>query len=42
MAVHSQSMVIPDCPDEWKGLWIGYSFAMVEPASLLSIGCDQL
>lgn len=29
MAVHSQSMVVPQCPAGWKGLWIGYSFAMV-------------
>jgi len=28
MAVHSQSMNVPDCPTNWKGLWIGYSFAM--------------
>lgn len=28
MAVHSQSMSVPDCPVGWKGLWIGYSFAM--------------
>lgn len=28
MAVHSQSMVVPDCPRGWRGLWIGYSFAM--------------
>jgi len=29
MAVHSQSMTVPDCPSGWKGLWRGYSFAMV-------------
>ena len=29
MAVHSQSMVVPDCPRGWSGMWIGYSFAMV-------------
>jgi C-terminal tandem repeated domain in type 4 procollagen len=29
MAVHSQSMVVPECPVGWKDMWIGYSFAMV-------------
>jgi integrin beta 8 len=29
IAVHSQSMNIPDCPNGWDGLWIGYSFFMV-------------
>lgn len=29
IAVHSQSLQIPDCPNGWSGLWIGYSFAMV-------------
>lgn len=28
LAVHSQEMSIPECPIGWKGLWIGYSFAM--------------
>ena len=30
MAVHSQDMNIPECPNGWNGLWIGYSFAMVK------------
>lgn len=29
MALHSQSMIEPDCPEEWKPLWRGYSFLMV-------------
>ncbi len=29
IAVHSQSMNIPECPNGWDGLWIGYSFFMV-------------
>lgn len=29
MAVHSQTLEIPDCPIGWSGLWIGYSFVMV-------------
>lgn len=29
MAVHSQTLVIPECPIGWQGLWIGYSFVMV-------------
>jgi hypothetical protein len=29
IAVHSQSISIPDCPAGWTGLWIGYSFVMV-------------
>lgn len=29
IAVHSQSLSMPDCPTGWTGLWIGYSFIMV-------------
>lgn len=29
LAVHSQSLNIPECPNGWTGLWIGYSFLMV-------------
>jgi len=29
IAVHSQSMAIPECPNGWSELWIGYSFIMV-------------
>jgi len=29
LAVHSQTLSIPDCPNGWNGLWIGYSFVMV-------------
>ena len=29
IAVHSQSLDIPECPPSWTSLWIGYSFAMV-------------
>lgn len=28
IAVHSQDMNIPDCPQDWEPLWLGYSFAM--------------
>ena len=28
IAVHSQSIQIPNCPAGWSSLWIGYSFAM--------------
>ncbi|MCL4140345.1 UNVERIFIED_CONTAM: hypothetical protein GTU68_017613, partial [Idotea baltica] len=28
IAVHSQSLVIPECPQGWGSLWIGYSFVM--------------
>jgi len=28
IAVHSQSINVPDCPAGWDGLWIGYSFVM--------------
>ena len=30
IAVHSQDMNIPDCPQDWEPLWLGYSFAMVK------------
>ena len=39
MAVHSQSMMVPECPIGWKGLWIGYSFAMASILSLLTTRC---
>lgn len=29
MAVHSQSMSIPQCPGGWREIWVGYSFLMV-------------
>lgn len=29
IAVHSQSLSIPECPYGWSGLWLGYSFLMV-------------
>ena len=29
IAVHSQTMHVPECPRDWSVLWIGYSFAMV-------------
>ena len=33
IALHSQTTDVPDCPKDWKGLWIGYSFAMVRSSS---------
>lgn len=29
IAVHSQTIDIPSCPNGWSSLWIGYSFVMV-------------
>jgi collagen type IV alpha len=29
IAVHSQSLQIPECPSGWESLWIGYTFVMV-------------
>lgn len=29
IAVHSQTIQIPQCPEGWSSLWIGYSFVMV-------------
>ena len=29
IAVHSQTLHIPECPIGWTDLWAGYSFAMV-------------
>jgi len=29
IAVHSQTIMIPPCPQGWDSLWIGYSFVMV-------------
>lgn len=29
IAVHSQTISVPPCPQNWTSLWIGYSFAMV-------------
>ncbi len=28
IAVHSQSLNVPSCPQGWRGMWIGYSFMM--------------
>lgn len=28
IAVHSQDITIPQCPNGWRSLWIGYSFLM--------------
>lgn len=33
MAVHSQTIQIPQCPAGWSSLWIGYSFVMVSVRS---------
>lgn len=35
IAVHSQSLALPDCPQGWSSLWIGYSFIMVSLCFLL-------
>ena len=29
IAIHSQSLSIPECPSGWSGVWIGFSFVMV-------------
>jgi len=29
IAVHSQTLDVPNCPNGWNSLWIGYSFVMV-------------
>ncbi|KAJ4919730.1 hypothetical protein JOQ06_024426, partial [Pogonophryne albipinna] len=28
IAVHSQTILIPECPRDWESLWTGYSFVM--------------
>uniref|UniRef100_A0A8D2KZS7 Collagen IV NC1 domain-containing protein n=2 Tax=Varanus komodoensis TaxID=61221 RepID=A0A8D2KZS7_VARKO len=28
VAIHSQDITIPQCPEGWRSLWIGYSFLM--------------
>ncbi|XP_044274570.1 collagen alpha-2(IV) chain-like [Varanus komodoensis] len=28
IAIHSQDVTIPHCPEGWRSLWIGYSFVM--------------
>lgn len=37
MAVHSQTIQIPSCPDGWISLWIGYSFVMVSVLGFLML-----
>lgn len=37
IAVHSQTLSVPDCPNGWDGLWIGYSFLMVKLISNIYI-----
>ena len=34
LALHSQSMDVPKCPQNWQELWIGYSFIMVSDHTL--------
>jgi len=29
IAIHSQTIQVPLCPQNWEMLWIGYSFMMV-------------
>lgn len=29
IAIHSQAMAPPNCPNDWSELWIGYSYLMV-------------
>lgn len=40
IAVHSQEEVIPDCPEHWDSLWIGYSFVMHTGAGAEGSGQD--
>lgn len=37
IAVHSQTIEVPDCPNGWEGLWIGYSFLMVSIGTLITL-----
>jgi len=37
IAVHSQTIDVPPCPRGWRGVWIGYSFAMVRTIISLSL-----
>ena len=52
LALHSQSMDVPKCPQNWQELWIGYSFIMVSEGtlnqnttlhqmSIFSLGCSS-
>lgn len=36
MAIHSQTMDVPECPADWESIWIGYSFLMVPSLLLVS------
>jgi len=40
IAVHSQAETIPDCPQGWTSLWIGYSFVMHTGAGAEGSGQD--
>lgn len=35
IAVHSQTLDVPNCPGGWSELWIGYSFIMVSLSTFL-------
>lgn len=37
IAVHSQSLTLPECPYGWSSLWIGYSFVMVRCRLLCAV-----
>lgn len=42
IAVHSQTIQIPDCPRNWESLWIGYSFMMVHTTEVVHFLCTHL
>jgi len=35
IALHSQSMSIPDCPGGWEEMWNGFSYFMVCSSSFV-------
>jgi collagen type IV alpha len=36
LALHSQTMNVPDCPENWEYMWEGYSFVMVKSNLILT------
>lgn len=41
IAVHSQSMKLPDCPVDWEELWTGYSYLMVSLSTKIQTFCNK-
>lgn len=42
IAVHSQSIMVPECPKGWNELWTGFSFVMVRIETKLLLNHNNI